>query len=107
MIVPFSQKICHTPFLVHANVGWTHDRGLQRKTTFWGAALEATVNEQLTLLGEAFNDNANKSFVRLGGRWSANPNLSLDLSFVARSRGQYEDRYVSLRLSWQTGPFMR
>jgi hypothetical protein len=107
IIVPFSWRIGDTPFLAHANVGWTHDRGLQRETALWGAALEATVNDRLTLLGEAFNDNTNKSFVRLGGRWEANPNLSFDLSFVARSRGQYEGRYVSIGLFWQSGPFMR
>ena len=104
VLVPFSQSICGTPLTFHANVGWSRDRESRRDATVWGAALEAAVTDRLTLLGEAYGENAQKPFVRIGGRWSAIPGtLDVDLTFVTRPGGASEERFVSLGVTWVSG----
>lgn len=102
VVVPFSQKICNTPFLVHANLGWTRDRALQRETVLWGVAVEATASEQLTLVAEAFNDVLARPYVRLGGRWAMRDDFDIDLTWLTRPRGTSEERLISIGVTWRS-----
>ncbi|MDQ3028169.1 MAG: hypothetical protein M3R58_16925 [Pseudomonadota bacterium] len=107
VLVPFTQLICNTPFTVHANVGWARDREARRDLTLWGAALEAQVGSNLTLLTEAYGQNSEKPFVRIGGRWNAiTDRLDVDLTWVTRPGGSRDERFVSLGVSWQSGALL-
>ena len=104
VLVPFTQAICNTPLTFHANVGWARNRETRRDVTLWGAALEATVSERFTLLGEAYGENSTRPFVRFGGRWSALPQkLDVDLTYVTRPGGTREERFISLGVTWLSG----
>ena len=107
VLVPFTQLICNTPLTFHANLGWTRDREARRDLTLWGAALEARVGSRLTLLAEAYGQNSEKPFLRIGGRWSAiKDRLDLDLTWVSRPGGSGDERLVSLGVSWQSGALL-
>ena len=107
VLVPFTQAICGTALVFHANVGWTRDREERRDLSLWGAAIEAGVSERLTLVAEAYGRNSEKPFVRVGGRWSAIPNhLDVDLTWVTRPGGSSGERFVSIGVTWQSGAFM-
>src|SRR5262249_14686025 len=90
--------------LVHVNLGWLHDRLEHRDKTLWGLAFGALVGQRVTLLGEAFGENANRPFLRFGGRFNAiKDQLDFDLTFVTRSGGTRDERFISVGLYWQTG----
>lgn len=103
----FTQAICNTPLTLHANAGWARDREARRDLTLWGVALEAAVNDRLTLLGEVYGQNAQKPFVRIGGRWTAiKDRLDIDLSWVERRGGPSEERFVSIGVTWYSGAIL-
>ena len=107
VLVPFTQLICNTPLTFHANLGWARDREARRDVTLWGAALEAQVGSRITLLAEAYGQNWEKPFLRIGGRWSAiKDRLDLDLTWVSRPGGSGDERLVSLGVSWQSGALL-
>jgi hypothetical protein len=99
----FTQGLCGTPVLFHANLGWTRDAEARRDLTLWGVAVEGKVSEQVALLAEAFGENSAAPFLRAGARWSVARGLDLDLSWVVRPGGTREERFVSLGVTWQTG----
>lgn len=94
-------------FTVHVQPGWARDRERRRDLTLWGVAGELAASPKVTLLAEAFGENAGKPFVRGGARWTAiRDHLEIDLSYVTRPGGTRAERYVSLGLAWQTGKFL-
>lgn len=99
-IVPFSFGIGEdkdTRWLVHLNIGTTRNREEARNLTLWGVAAEKPVTERLTLVGEAFGENAGKPFYRVGGRFTVIPDhLDIDLTYVDRPGGERGDRLWSL-----------
>jgi hypothetical protein len=107
VLVPFTQAICGTPFTFHANVGWFRNREARRDLTLWGAAIEAAVTPRATLLAEAYGENSEKPFVRIGGRWIAiQDRLEVDLTWVTRPGGASEERFVSLGVTWYGGALL-
>lgn len=107
VIVPVSATSDQAAATFHLNVGWSRDRAERRNTTLWGVAAETAVSPRLTLLAEAFGENAARPFVRAGGRVTViKDQLELDLTVVTRSGGSREDRFVSLGLFWQSGRFL-
>ncbi len=107
VLVPFTQEIRDTPLTFHANGGWARDREARRDLTLWGAGLEARMSEGITLLTEAYGQNAEKPFLRIGGRWSAiKDRLDVDLSWVTRPGGSSNERLVSVGVTWQSGALL-
>lgn len=107
VIVPVSVAPDQAPASIHFNVGWTHDRAERRNATLWGMGAETAVSSRLTLLAEAFGENAARPFLRAGGRVTViKDQLELDLTLVTRPGGSREDRFVSLGLFWQSGRFL-
>jgi hypothetical protein len=103
-LVPFTLTPSDTPHAFHASVGWRQDRADRRNVTLWGIAAEARLSERFALLGEAFGENAQRPFVRMGARYSAiKDRLDVDLSLVTRPGGTREERFVSLGVTWQSG----
>lgn len=108
VLIPFTQAICNTPLVVHANVGWIRDREHRRDLALWGVAIEAEALERVTLLAEAYGQNSEKPFVRVGGRWTAvKDRLDIDLTWVTRPGGARGERFVSLGVTWQSGAIPR
>lgn len=102
LIVPVSAESKAASTTFHANVGWSHDRAERRHVTVWGVAAETAVSERLTLLAEAFGENAARPFLRAGGRFSViKDRLDLDLTIVTRPGGTRDERFVSLGLYLQ------
>lgn len=92
---------------IHFNVGWSQDRAKRRNVTLWGVAAESAVTQRLTLLAEAFGENARRPFLRAGGRVSAiKDTLDFDLTVVGRPGGTRGERFVSLGVFWQSGRFL-
>ena len=109
LIVPVSLGLGEdkdTRALLHLNVGATRVRGEGRNLTLWGVALEKPVTASLTLLGEAFGENASKPFLRAGGRYTLFDKFDVDLTWVTRSGGTREDDFWSLGFHWETGPLL-
>ena len=99
----FTQGLCGTTVLFHANLGWTRDAEARRDLTLWGIAVEGQVAHRVVLLAEAFGENSASPFLRAGARWTVTRGLDLDLSWVVRPGGTREERFVSLGVTWQTG----
>ncbi len=93
-----------TRALLHLNVGTARLRDEARNLTLWGVALEKPVTGRLTLLGEAFGENATKPFLRAGGRYTLFDKFDVDLTWVTRSGGTKEERYWSVGFHWETDP---
>ena len=92
--------------LVHLNVGTRRARHQARNVTLWGVAVEKPAGERLTLVAEAFGENAGKPFIRAGGRYTLFDRFDIDLTYVTRAGGVKEERRWSLGLHWQTAPFL-
>ena len=102
LIVPVSAESKAASSTFHFNVGWSHDRAERRNVTLWGVAGETAVSERLTLLAEAFGENAARPFLRAGGRFSLiKDRLDIDLTIVARPGGTRDERFLSLGLYLQ------
>lgn len=107
VIVPLSVTSEATGTTFHFATGWSHDRADDRDVTLWGVAAEKAVTPRLTLLAEAYGENAARPFFRAGGRYSLiRDRLDMDLTVVTRSGGTRADRLISLGLFWQTGRFL-
>lgn len=100
LIVPFSFGLGEdkgSRALVHLNLGTTRNREEARHLTLWGVAVEKPVTDRLTLVGEAYGENASRPFYRAGGRYTVIPgHLDIDLTYVDRRGGTKEDRLWSL-----------
>jgi len=64
------------------------------------------VSERLTLVAEAFGENARHPFIRAGGRHALFDKFDVDLTYVTRAGGARQDRYWSLGFHWETSPFL-
>jgi hypothetical protein len=105
LIVPVSFGLGEdkdTRALLHLNVGTARLRDEARNVTLWGVALEKPVTPRLTLLGEAFGENAADPFLRAGGRYTLFDRFDVDLTWVTRAGGAREDRFWSLGFHWET-----
>jgi hypothetical protein len=91
-------------FTLHVQPGWARDRAKDRDVVAWGVGGEADLSERVTIVAEAFGENARKPYLRAGFRWTAiRDHLSVDLTQVVRSGGTRAERYTSLGFAWQTG----
>lgn len=93
-------------FAVHLAPGWFRHREDRRDLATWGVAIEVPGSAGITWLAETFGENRDRSFVRLGGRWSVTPDFDVDLSVVTRPGGAREERFVSLGVFWQSPRFL-
>jgi hypothetical protein len=106
-IVPFSATPDEGITLFHFSPGYSYDRAKGRHATLWGVAAETAVTSRLTLLTEAYGENAARPFVRAGGRYTViKDRLDIDFSVVGRPGGTRAERFISLGLFWQSGPFL-
>lgn len=65
------------------------------------------VTARVTAVAEAFGRNAERPFLRAGGRVSViRDSLDLDLTVVTRPGGTRDERFVSLGVFWQSGRFL-
>lgn len=106
LIVPASFGIGddkETRALLHLNVGTARERDARRNVTLWGVAVEKPVTPRLTLVAEAFGENAAKPFVRAGFRYGLLEGLDVDFTWVARPAGVREEHYWSAGLHWEMG----
>lgn len=105
-VIPLSIAIGEA--VIHLNAGWSRDREQRRDVALWGIAFEKPVATNLTFVTEAYGENATKPFLRLGGRISIVKDvLDADLTWVTRSGGERNERFVSLGLFWQSDRFLK
>ena len=90
-----------TRALLHLNVGTTRARDERRNLTLWGVAVEKPVTQRLTLVAEAFGENAAKPFLRAGGRYTVFEGFDVDLTGVTRAGGEANERYWSVGFHWE------
>ena len=91
---------------VHFNLGWTRDREAKSDATLWGIAGEHAITPRVALVAEAFGTDRERPFGRIGARVNAGKGLDFDFTLVGRSGGSSADRYVSIGLTWASGPFL-
>lgn len=106
LIVPLSLGIGDdkdTRALLHLNVGAARERDARRNVTLWGVAIEKPVTARLTLVAEAYGENAAKPFVRGGFRYALFEGFDVDLTWVTRPAGFREEHYGSLGFHWELG----
>jgi hypothetical protein len=103
--VPFTRPFGDA--VLHANIGWSRDKEASRDMATWGLAAERPQG-RWTLLGEVFGANSDPPYWRLGGRWSAVPEvLDIDLTWIRRRGGEASDRAVSIGFTVVSPPFSR
>lgn len=109
LIVPVSVGLGEdkdTRPLLHLNIGTTRARDERRNLTLWGIAVEKPVTARLTLVAEAFGENAAKPFLRAGGRYTVFEGFDVDLTWVTRSGGESNERYWSVGFHWEKGSLL-
>ena len=104
-VVPFTIAIGTAQ--LHLNAGWSRDREQRRNVTLWGIAFEKPASERVTMVAEAYGENAANPNLRAGGRLSIIKDvLDIDLTVVTRPGGDRSERFVSLGVFWQSGKFL-
>jgi hypothetical protein len=96
LYLPFSLHVA-PPLWLHANGGRDWYRGAP-STSRLGLALEWDLGTTWTMTGELFRQ-ASGNFARLGTRWQASPNVSIDLS-RASALGVRSSGWWSLGANW-------
>lgn len=99
--LPLSWSMHDDQVVVHANLGWTHERQSQKNLTSWGLGAEYWVHPKVMLIAETFGDDRQKPLVQTGLRFSVIPGLlQIDATRGAQPHGHAHTRWTSFGLRY-------
>ena len=95
--VPVSFSFQDDRYIVHANMGWLHEKAAKRHAMTWGLGAETRLTERTTLTSETFGQQRGQPFFQLGVKhWLLLDRLQLDASYGDRFGRSSGERYVSV-----------
>jgi hypothetical protein len=95
--VPVSFSFQDDRYIVHANMGWLHEKAAERHAMTWGLGAETKLTERTTLTTETFGQQRDKPFFQFGVKhWLLVDRLQLDTSYGDRFGRSNAERYVSV-----------
>lgn len=89
--IPFSASFADDRLVVHANLGWLHDKATQRGQRTWGLGSEIHLNAHWTLVAERFGSDAGTAYWQAGARFHLVPGLWQLDSTIGRQSGAPSD----------------
>ena len=105
--VPLSWSLRDDRLFLHANLGWTRERGPSRDRATWGLATEAQLLPRAWLIAETFGQNTGKSSFQMGLRlWLIPDRVQIDTTYGSRFGNHRDDRWFSIGLRLLTPPFL-
>ena len=105
--LPISWSLNDDRLFLHANLGWTRERGPTRHRATWGLATEAQLHPHAWLIAETFGQNTGKPSFQLGLRlWLVPDRVQLDTTYGSRYGNHRDDRWISIGMRFLTPPFL-
>lgn len=97
--VPVSFSFRDDRLIVHANLGWLHEKEAARHALTWGLGAEAQLTPRTTLTSEVFGQHRGKPFFQLGVKhWLLVDRLQIDATYGDRFGRQGAERTISIGL---------
>lgn len=97
--VPVSAAFHDDTLIVHANLGWLHDRATQRDNSTWGLGAELVNSERVTLIAETYGDNRAHPYWQTGLRYAVVPGrVQVDATLGAQFAAPHAARWLSIGL---------
>lgn len=94
---PVSFSFRDDRFLVHANLGWLHEKIAARSVATWGVGAETRLSDRTTLTTETFGQQRGTSFVQIGLKhWLVTDRVQLDGTYGKRVGGKSAEPFVSI-----------
>ena len=104
--VPFTFALRDERTLVHANIGWRHERDGRRDFLTAGLGLEYELSERNALSAETFVEDSGRPFYQVGYRhWLVQDRVQFDLSYGSRFGGGRE-RFATVGFVFVSPPFL-
>lgn len=95
--VPLSFSFQDDRYIVHANLGWLHEKAAGRHAMTWGMGAETRLTERSTLTMETFGQQRGQPFFQLGVKhWLLLDRVQIDASYGDRFGRSSGERYVSV-----------
>lgn len=95
--VPLSFSFKDDRVLLHANLGWLHEKEMRRDAMTWGVATEIQLAERTSFSAETYGQNRGKPFFQLGVRYQLIPDrMQLDASYGNRFGSGSDQRFFSI-----------
>lgn len=86
-------------FIVHANLGWSHEKQDHRNFFTWGVGSETQVAPRLALTSELYGNDRKESFVQTGFRYMLRKDrIQLDTSYGKQLQRSKQSDFFSLGL---------
>lgn len=105
--VPTSFSFRDDRVVLHANLGWLHEKDPGRHRLTWGLGSEAQFAERTWLIAETFGQNQGKPFFQAGLRYWLVPNhVQIDATYGDRAGSGSGERWVSIGLRLLSAPFL-
>lgn len=105
--IPFSFALSDERMLIHANLGWRHEREGRRDFVTAGLGLEFELSERNALMAETFVEDSGRPFYQFGYRhWLIEDRVQFDLSLGSRF-GSGRERFATVGLVFVSSPFGR
>lgn len=106
--VPASFSFREDRVVLHANLGWLHERETGRDRLTWGAGSEARLAGRSWLIAEAFGQNRGRPFYQAGLRhWLVPERVQIDATYGNRAAGGAGERWFSIGLRLLSAPFLQ
>ncbi|ENW22033.1 hypothetical protein L313_0459 [Acinetobacter haemolyticus CIP 64.3 = MTCC 9819] len=97
--VPASLSTMDDAFIVHANLGWSHEKQDHRNFFTWGVGSETQVAPRLALTTELYGNDRKESFVQTGFRYMLRKDrIQLDTSYGKQLQRSKQSDFFSLGL---------
>lgn len=97
--LPLSLSFDDDRIVLHANVGWLHDRRSDRDSTTWGIGAEINLAERWLGIVEVFGDDRHNPFWQFGARYAVVPGqVQVDATIGEQLSGQSGGRWMSFGL---------
>ena len=97
--VPVSRSFDDDRLLIHANIGYLHDKTARQNNLMWGVGTEVELNSRLQLIGEVFGQNQNRPYYQIGLRyWLIPARVQLDTTYGSRWDQHGDSSWISLGL---------
>jgi hypothetical protein len=105
--VPASFSFRDDAMLLHANLGWLHEKETGKHRMTWALASENQLGRAAWLIAEVFGQNQGRPFYQGGVRFSIVPNhLQLDSTFGNRFGSGRGERWFAIGLRFLSVPFL-
>ena len=105
--LPASVALQGERLVLHANVGWLHEREARRHRMTWGLGTEAQWSASTWLIAEVFGQNQGKPFYQVGLRYGLVPDhVQVDTTYGNRAGSGTQERWFSIGLRLLSPAFL-